>query len=363
MLVRAWTLGLALGCVFAGCAEDPDAASGTSPLLPGLAADAGSVTVADSAVIGSGSDAGAQVVFDSGGSVFVPDGGKGCGSVKQASEALKPSVDVVWILDGSGSMAPHALAVGDNMLRFMDGVRMSGADINVVMLTGVAFGLILQTAITDANYHWVYAEVQSHDAFAWTVNSYDGYKQFLRPGAPTHFIVVTDDSSDMPAAQFVPMLTAKHGRPFYFHAVAADGLLSGGSCAGSGPGTEYFNAAMTTKGDQISLCADWAANFKKLQGSVIASAPLPCEYPIPPAPNGQALDPKAVQVLFTPSGATQQEFAKATTSAQCGDNLGWFFDDNAAPKNVRMCPKACELAKAGGGIEIGFGCAPSVELK
>ena len=52
------------------------------------------------------------------------------------------------------------------------------------------------------------ARCMSHDAFAWTVNSYDGYKQFLRPGAPTHFIVVTDDSSDMPAAQFVPMLTA-----------------------------------------------------------------------------------------------------------------------------------------------------------
>ncbi|HKO91089.1 MAG TPA: hypothetical protein VJU61_08055, partial [Polyangiaceae bacterium] len=198
MLVRAWTMGLALGCVLAGCAEDTDGASGTLPLLPGLAADAGSATVADSAVVGSGYDAGAQVVYDGGGSVFVPDGGKGCGSVKQASEALKPSVDVVWILDGSGSMAPHALAVGDNMLRFMEGVRMSGADINVVMLTGVAFGLILQTAITDANYHWVYAEVQSHDAFAWTVNSYDSYKQFLRPGAPTHFIVVTDDSSDMP---------------------------------------------------------------------------------------------------------------------------------------------------------------------
>jgi hypothetical protein len=360
MEVRTWTLGLALGCVLASCAEDPGASSGQLPLLP--VADAGGLATADSAVALPSFDASAQVVDR--GPMFVPDGGaKGCGSVKQASEARKPAVDVVWILDGSGSMAPHALAVGDNMLRFMDGVRMSGADINVVMLTGVAFGLILQTAITDTNYHWVYAEVQSHDAFAWTVNSYDSYKQFLRPGAPTHFIVVTDDSSDMPATQFVPMMTAKHGRPFYFHAVAADGLLSGGACAGSGPGTEYFNAAMTTKGDQISLCADWAANFKKLQGSVIASAPLPCEYPIPPAPNGQALDPKAVQVLFTPSGGAQQELAKATTSAQCGDNLGWYYDDNLAPKHVLMCPRACELAKAGGGIEIGFGCAPSIELK
>jgi hypothetical protein len=148
------------------------------------------------------------------------------------------------------------------------------------------------------------------------------------------------------------------------HAVAADGgLLGGGNCNGSGPGTEYFSAAMATKGDQISLCADWAKNFEMLQGSVIASAPLPCEYPIPAAPNGQALDPKAVQVLFTPQGGAAAEFAKAKTDAQCGDNVGWYYDDNAAPKNVRMCPKACELVKAGGGIELGFGCAPSVILQ
>lgn len=363
MAVHDWAARLALVCLggLAGCGADPES-MGVSPLVPGLPLDTGvALPSPDGGLFQPIVDPG--TTLPEAGPVVLSDAGKGCGSVKQASEALKPAVDVVWVLDGSGSMLPHALAVGDNMLRFMEGVRMTGADINVVMLTGFFFGPLLQAAITDANYHWVLAEVQSHDAFAWTLNSYDAYKQFLRPGAPTHFIVVTDDSSDMPASQFLPMMSSKHGRPFFFHSVAADGLLSGGSCLGSGPGTEYFNASMQTKGDQISLCADWAANFKKLQGSVIASAPLPCEYPIPAPPNGQALDPKAVQVLFTPSGAAQQEFAKAATVAQCGDNLGWYYDDNAAPKHVVMCPKACDAAKAGGGIEIGFGCAPSVELK
>src|SRR5690349_10154986 len=158
MAVLTRTLCLGLGClaVLAGCAEDPDSTGSASP---GLYADGGgSVSVGDAG--GGIFDAGQWAIADAGttvvdsGLVITSDGGKGCGSVKQASEALKPAVDVVWILDGSGSMAPHAFAVGDNMLRFMENVRKSGADINVVMLTGVAFGLILQTAIPDMNYHW-----------------------------------------------------------------------------------------------------------------------------------------------------------------------------------------------------------------
>lgn len=342
------------------CGDEPEVIGDPGPVAvpdagPAQAADAGGPIV-----IPTLTDAGTSVVVTTSG-----DGGMGgCGSVKAKSEQVKPAVDVVWILDGSGSMLPHALAVADNMLRFMDGVRMSGADINVVMLTGLAFGPILQSFITDMNYHWVFAEVQSTDAYRNTLDAYDMYKQFLRPGAPTHFVVVTDDRSDMPTSEFLPMMSAKHGRPFFFHAVAADGgLLSGGMCPGSGEGTEYFAAAEMTKGDKISLCADWAMNFQKLQGSVIASAPLPCSYAIPPAPNGQMLDPKAVQLLFSASAAAAKEFPKAMVATQCGAHEGWYFDDNAAPKNVMLCPKACDAVKVGGGIEIGFGCAPTIVLE
>ena len=68
-------------------------------------------------------------------------------------------------------------------------------------------------------------------------------------------------------------------------------------------------------------------------------------------------------MLFTPTSGSQQEFAKATTNTQCGSNLGWYFDDNAAPKHVLMCPSACELVKTGGSIDLGFGCAPSIVLE
>lgn len=360
LLRKGYKVTLALsGALWAlACGEDGGATTAVPNLLTPQDAstappDAGSsLPVTDS---GLGAVDAAVVVASPG-----SDGG--CGAVKAETEAQEPAVDVVWILDGSGSMLPHALAVGDNMLRFMDNVRASGADINVVMLTGVLFGPLLQTAISDTNYHWVLAEVQSHDAFRQALNAYDQYAQFLRPTAPTHFVVVTDDSSDMPANEFLPMMTSKLGHPFYFHSVSSGGLLSG-DCIGSGPGTEYQMAAQSTMGDQISLCDDWGANFKQLEGSVIASAPLPCAYPIPAAPNGQQLDPQAVQVLYTPSGGADQEFAKASAQAQCADFAAWYFDDESAPKNVVLCPKACDTVQLGGAINIGFGCAPSIVLQ
>jgi hypothetical protein len=353
---------LALGTLALGllaCSDGPEVSSGLG--MVGVGADGGQGTLeAGAGLVGDG---GVLLPGDSGAVFTVADAGQGCGSVKARSEPVKPPVDVVWILDGSGSMGPHALAVGDNMLRFMDNVRSSGADINVVMLTGFAFGPALQLVITDTNYHWVYAEVQSTDAFRNALGAYPEYKQFLRPAAPTHFIVVTDDESDMPASEFLTTMMSQHGRPFFLHAVAADGdFLSGGNCPGSGSGSEYFSAAQTTRGDSISLCADWAANFQELQGTVIASAPLPCEYPIPAAPNGQTLNPEAVQVLYTPKAGVPGEFAKALQASQCADFPGWYFDNNSAPKNVKLCPKACESVAQGGAIDIAFGCAPSVLL-
>jgi hypothetical protein len=100
-----------------------------------------------------------------------------------------------------------------------------------------------------------------------------------------------------------------------------------------------------------------------VQANVIASAPLPCEYAIPPVPTGDVLAPDRVQAIFTAPGGAEEEFPRALSSAQCGGSKGWSFDDNNAPKNVHLCSQACERVKQGGGISISFGCVPSVVLQ
>lgn len=359
MSLRAVRLPLLLASLaLSACGAEPDPIGGGGPPVGG---DGGPVQVTDG---GLGVDSGlTQPSFD-GGVVVYTDGGVGeggCGSVRAQTEPAMAAVDVLWVIDDSGSMLPQVLPVGENMGRFMNGVRTSGANIEVIMLTGPIIGTYLQSGIMDQNYHWVFAPVQSNDAYQWALNSYADWSKFRRPGAPLHIIVVTDDSSNMTAANFLPQMQAKAGGPFTLHAVAADGPL--GSCMGSGPGTEYFSAAMTTGGEQLKLCGDWGTAFQKLQSNVIASVPLPCDYAIPPPPNGEKLDPAAVQVVYTPNGSADDEFAKAPSAASCGDFKGWYFDDNNAPTKVQMCPAACETVKSGGALSIGFGCAPSVVLQ
>lgn len=359
MSVRALRLPFGLVClVLSACGAEPDPVGAGGPLAGG---DSGSP-----ATVGDGGLGGGPNIKYDGGVVVYSDasvGDGGCGSVRAQTEAVKAAVDVLWVIDDSGSMLPQVLPVGENMGRFMNGVRTSGANIEVIMLTGPLIGTYLQGGITDPNYHWVFAPVQSNDAYQWALNSYADWSKFRRPGAPLHIIVVTDDSSNMTAANFLPQMQAKVGGPFTVHAVAADGPLSGGSCGLAGPGTEYFNAAMTTGGEQLKLCGDWGTAFQKLQSNVIASVPLPCDYAIPPPPNGQAVDPSAVQVVYTPVGGADNEFAKAPTEASCANVKAWYFDNNAAPSKVVMCPAACEAVKSGGALSIGFGCAPTVVLQ
>jgi hypothetical protein len=366
-LVRGARLGsytLLVGALLsAACAseETPPITSGGGT---GVGSGDASLGPADAAVL-PGYDAG---LSRDGGITVLPGTGAGdggCGVVKAETQVEKGKVDVVWVIDDSGSMLPQVLPVGDNMGRFMAGVRQSGGDISVVMVTGPIIGTFLAGTISDTNYHWVPTPVQSWDSYEWAINAWGNYSQFLRPDAPLHFVFVTDDASNMAATDFLNRMQTTANKPFTVHAVATDGLA--GPCLGAPSpqgGIEYFNAAQATGGERLKLCDDWGAGFDRLQTSVTASLPLPCEYQIPAPPNGQLLDPSAVQVLYTPSGApSASEFARASDASKCADNVAWHFDNEGAPKQVVMCPKACDAVKAGGAIQLGFGCAPSVILR
>jgi len=349
---------LVLLSALAACGTDSDAAS--VPSGNGGALADGSATPQSDA---GGYDGSASAANDAGVTVQT-NGDGGCGVVKAETQPQKGAVDVIWVIDDSASMLPQVLPVGDNMARFLTGVRQGGGDISVVMVTGPIIGSYLAGTITDMNYHWLAAPVQSHDAFSWALNTYPDWSKLTRPGAALHFVFVSDDFSDMASADFLTRMTSTAKQPFTAHAVATKGL--GSDCMGFPPfvgGKDYYDAAAATGGEQLSLCGDWGAGFDKLQSSVVASVPLPCSYPIPAPPDGERLDPEAVQVLYTAAGGAAAEFARATDESKCADNLAWRFDTTPNPTSVVMCPKACEAVKAGGAIAIGFGCAPSVVLR
>jgi hypothetical protein len=276
-------------------------------------------------------------------------------------------VDIVLALDTSGSMSDEICAVSKNLTSFANGV---GAETRVVTNYQVGIDLIFQLVFlcgkedplastdlaSDANrYLKIDARGDSHNALKVLLDRFDNYKSFLRPGAPTHFVVVSDDESNMDAASFKTQMEAKLGGPFYFHAIVA----TGGSCSGSGVGNQYMSLADMTGGQKLSICAseaEWTALFKKLEDAVIASAPLPCEFDVPEPPSGEILDPDLVHVEFTPAGGSKTSLPKANDEASCGNNAGWYYAD--AQSRIEFCPAACTQVKAGGKVSIVFSCEP-----
>ena len=59
-------------------------------------------------------------------------------------------------------------------------------------------------------------------------------------------------------------------------------------------------------------------------------------------------------------------FVKVANAAACGPAGGWYYDNDAAPTQVLLCPASCDFAQSSvgpgktGRIEVLFGCATIV---
>jgi hypothetical protein len=299
------------------------------------------------------------------------DAAAACGNISDEAQVGRGPVDIVIVLDTSGSMAPHICNVSANLSRFAEGV---GANTRVVSIydmgvlgtfTSLICGgddpLATTTLARDPQrYLHTVAEVDSFNALQVLVGQYPAYRDFLRADAPTHFIVVSDDESTrMNAADFSTQMRAALGHPFYFHAIVSDGDIS--QCYAAAVGEQYLTLADQTGGQKLPICAeDWTQLFAKLEAAVVATATLPCTFDIPAPPADKQLDTKAVRVSYTPHEGAKVDLPRADSMSQCGDHAAWAYDDPANPKQIVLCPASCEAVKTGGKIGIAFGCAPDV---
>jgi hypothetical protein len=90
--------------------------------------------------------------------------------------------------------------------------------------------------------------------------------------------------------------------------------------------------------------------------------PLPCEFTIP---EGGAATPDLVNLAHTAGGATSaQTIASVGDAAGCASNgdLGWYYDDPAAPKTILTCAGTCTQLSSGGAVEVALGC-PTVVVE
>ncbi|MEY4576382.1 MAG: hypothetical protein RL701_1085, partial [Pseudomonadota bacterium] len=289
------------------------------------------------------------LVFDSGAPA---DAATGCAATSvTAPPPNNPAVDIIWVVDASGSMLDEQKKIGMNMTAFADAVSKSNIDVRIVMMTtSSAIPVICPvtppdpltgTALAgDPRYKFIESRVDSNNLLDIAIANFSMYQSFLRPGATTHFVTVTDDESrykQLPAANeraqtFYSDMKMLLGHDFIQHTIASEGptpcsdpncmpdantgicvfVMLG--CGAAAPGNTYYALADMTKGLTASIClSEWTPIFNKLSEAVIKSAPLPCNFAIPPPPAGENLDPSKVNVGYTAPGAPAEKlFGKVT---------------------------------------------------
>ena len=314
-----------------------------------------------------------------------------------APPASNPQIDIVWVVDSSSSMSDEQMKIAANLLQFADRVSTASLDVHIVMLTNTA-GLscpevlppdpLAKSALSsDPRYLFVDTRINSTNALDRVSNTFPMYSLFLRPGAVTHFVVVTDDESNYKAqptpearaARFQMDMQTLLGKSFILHTISSPGpepcrdsacvprpntpnCQFPDGCGAAAPGLTYYALARLTNGLTASICeSDWASIFKPLSDAVIASAPLPCNYQIPTPARGETLDPNKVNVRWRAPASTEDAlFPRAAGESACGVERGWYYDLAAKPTQVLLCPASCKTIAVGGTLSIGFGCATVV---
>lgn len=295
----------------------------------------------------------------------------------QAMNGVAP-IDVIWVIDNSGSMRGEADQVQRNMERFAMAFAPLALDFRIVVMSSAGFVSVPPPLGTDPErFLYVAQDTQSNHALVNLDTYFSSYSGFLRPHATTHFVAVTDDESElMSASAFRAAMEAKLGHAFTFHSIASPPgsmhcipspsfcLMNGEGCVGpeddaAANGDEYWALSMMTGGRTFSICtADWSGLFSTLSAAVAVPMPLPCVFAVPDPMDGTEVDRMKVNILFTPStGGDPDPIPNVGDFSRCGDAGGWYYDPED-PDRIVVCPSTCSRLEsdASGRVDVAIGC-------
>jgi len=110
--------------------------------------------------------------------------------------------------------------------------------------------------------------------------------------------------------------------------------------------------------DGPSATSDLLATLSSVRGKAID-----CDFPLPEESSSQPVDPKLVNVTYTSGSDTDTDFTKVLDPADCESSSSWYYDDEAHPQRVLLCPSACGLVSSDpkAHFRILLGCASIVK--
>ena len=302
------------------------------------------------------------------------------GSEVQASFVSKPS-DLIFVVDQSGSMNQETQYVQAKINEFAMSIGNSNIDYRVIMMAGtsgsnaicVPAPLSNGSCGNHTNFRLANVRVSSTDGPAKMLNNYGLYSDFLRQDAMKHIIFVTDDNSAMSAANYTSMLQALQPSGMFasykVHGIYAYGNGQANGCtgafgSGARDGTVYTTLVTQTMGARGVICQDdWTTVFNDITQAVVSGSQVSCELEIPEPPMGETLDPSKVNVRYQAGGAAPGSLlGQVSTEADCGATGGWYYDDNAAPTTITLCPSTCTTIQGdqNANVKVEFGCSTQI---
>jgi hypothetical protein len=317
----------------------------------------------------------------------------GCASATAA--AIKKPVDIIVVIDQSGSMDEESVQVQNNINKLSTYLSATGLDYRVVMIAGKpgngSLPMCVPPPLAGAScaskpprFRAVNQHIESWDSLKYILQTYDStatdtkWSDFLRYDAVKVFIPITDDDGD-DSAIADPVSTnfdiallsrgkgtfgTKSKRKYVFYPICGVSSTSTttkcSTAVNTGP--TYVELATLTKGKPFSVCeTNYEPVFKAI-GKAIATS-VACEITIPPPPDGQTFDPEKVNVVYNDSGGGSTTIPQDNTAGCFEGANGWQYDETKT--KVLLCGDACINAKSDPGavINVEFGCSTTIVVK
>ncbi|MBN4059278.1 VWA domain-containing protein [Endomicrobium sp. AH-315-J14] len=311
--------------------------------------------------------------------------GGACNEVSEKAENITQPTDIIIAIDQSGSMDEETKFVQAQVAGFAKQIIDAMIDVHVILIAGpqgTENGICVPAPLgsgncpddnVDPTFTHVPVHVGSNDALVQIIANYKDYKDYLRPGASKHLIVISDDDSSLPAMLFHGQFTAldpANLSDFVFHAIVSDEddpgtfscLANKKPCCdfAADEGKVYKKLVADTQGVYGDLCQqNFQPVWDEVSAQVIENTKIGCEWPIPEPPEGEAFAADLVNVEYAIGGGMPVTIGKVDDILACaGVAGGWYYDNPADPKTIIACPQTCEiLQNAEDAIfTIKFGC-------
>jgi len=308
-----------------------------------------------------------------------------CASVSETAQVERQPVDIIVIVDNSGSMTSEAGFVQQNLNGFSQQIISSGIDVHVVLISsypGTGNGICISAPLGSGGcptqdtrlptFLHVNQEVGSTNGLQLLLSTYNQWQSVMRANAPKHLVMITDDDSSLDAASFDSQFKALNSshNGYTFHAIYGftkpdflTCLVGGDSCCGqtANVGTVYRTLVAQTGGVEGNLCLqNFGPVFNVLASSVIAGTPIRCEFPMP-TPTQGVVNPDDVTLQFALSpSAAGQTWTLVANSSVC-TSTSFYYDQTPNPTKIVLCPGACTTAQQASNptIRVLLGCLGS----